>query len=48
MMTSEKLRRGIDSKSLIKMSEREFQYWIECLIGNEKSFIDEIGRILYE
>ena len=31
-----------------EMSEREFQYWIECLIGNEKSFIDEIGRIFYE
>ncbi len=30
------------------MSEKEVQYWTECLRGNEKSLIDEIGRILDE
>ena len=49
MSSSHEDLRGIKKRDRFKesdeMSEKEFQYWIEWLRKNEKSLVDEIGRI---
>ena len=49
MSSSHEDLRGIKKRDRFKqsdeMSEKEYQYWIEWLRKNEKSLVDEIGRI---